>query len=141
MINVVTRFKEHLRTREDGLRCFCTQGVQVEGWFKGEMLAFLCKEGADFDREVKIGPDKKKIDFQVTLLSQPARIELKHWLVGKQKGMSYDARWYFKQGRNAPGIQNDFDKLSAISTGGVLHSGCGDRQAFDIRLATGHSVV
>ena len=77
---------------DDALRCFCDRGVQVEGWFKGEMLAFLERERADFDREVKIGPDRKKIDFQVTLLSEPARIELKHWLIGNQKGMSYDAR-------------------------------------------------
>jgi hypothetical protein len=120
MINLVDRFKEHLQARGDALRCFCERGVQVEGWFKGEMIAFLDNERADFDREVECGQGRKKIDFQVTPASQPARIELKHWLIGSQRGTSYDACWYFRQGRNAKGkalstgIQADFDKLSAI---------------------------
>jgi hypothetical protein len=99
MINLINQFKEHLQPREDAFRCFCDRGVQVEGWFKGEMLTFLGKERANFDREVKSGQENKKIDFLVKMDSQPTKIELKHWLVGKQKGTSYDARWYFKQGR------------------------------------------
>lgn len=114
MINLIERFKKHLQAREDALRSFCDRGVQVEGWFKGEMIAFLDKERVDFDPEVKFGSGRRKIDSRVTLASQPAHIEMKHWLIGKQKGKSYDARWYFQQGRKGPGIQADFEKLSAI---------------------------
>ncbi len=72
MINLIERFKAHLQAREDALRCFCDRGVQVEGWFKGEMLVFLEKEIAndrvqDFDREVRINPDGERVDFLVAV--------------------------------------------------------------------------
>jgi hypothetical protein len=123
MICLIERFRKHLEVKEDALRSFCHRGVQVEGWFKGEMIAFLHKEGIHFDREVKFGSDKKdrkKIDFQVTLASQVTHIEMKHWLIGNQRGRSYNANWYFSQGRDAKGkalsngIQADFEKLSTI---------------------------
>jgi hypothetical protein len=67
----------------------------VEGWFKGEFIYFLDNEKAmgrllDFEREVPLEMGKKKVDFRVEIPAnsgiQEAWIELKHWLIGYQKG-------------------------------------------------------
>jgi hypothetical protein len=126
MINLIDRFKVHLQAREDALRCFCDRASQVEGWFKGEMFVFLQKEMANnherivqnFDREVKI--DGKRVDFSVRFdshSSAPVWIELKHWLIGRQKAGSYNAGWYFRDRRANGSIERDVNKLSAIVNG------------------------
>jgi hypothetical protein len=50
--------------------------------------------------------------------SAPVWIELKHWLIGRQKAGSYNASWYFRQQPHAPtGTGPDVDKLSTIANG------------------------
>lgn len=71
MRQLIDRFKTYLQVRTDALRCFCRWGVQVEGWFKGEMLAFLDQQLRDgiieeLGREVRIDPLLRgRIDFMV----------------------------------------------------------------------------
>lgn len=94
--------------------------MQVEGWLKGEFLAFLTDELAAkrvecFDREVKPGSGLKKVD--ITLTIQPHSriwIELKHQLIGLQKGTRYNAQWYMKD--KSTGILGDVEKLVRIDT-------------------------
>ena len=97
MIELVERFREALDGRRDILDCFCNYGVQLEGWLKGELLYFLDAEKSggrlyDFDREVSFGQGRRKIDIRITGANGLATwVELKHWLIGYQKGYKYDA--------------------------------------------------
>jgi hypothetical protein len=93
--SLVFRFKEVLDSKEGILKCFAKYEIQVEDWFKGEFIYFLDNEKAmgrllDFEREVPLGVGKKKVDFRVEIPAnfgiQGAWIELKHWLIGYQKG-------------------------------------------------------
>ena len=115
-----------LEQKEEQLRCFKELGVQVEGWFKGELLYFLEKEKkagriSRFDREVTVAVDKgnKKVDFKIELgegsKSVEIWMELKHWLIGKQKGTSYNAGFYFED--KYVGLKADVEKLKQISSG------------------------
>jgi hypothetical protein len=96
--------------------------VQVEGWLKGEFLFFLDGKKANgkiinFEREIQMGSGKKKIDFYIHLdKSQKleAWIELKHWLVGYQKGTKYNAQFYFSD-PSSVGIRSDAEKLNKVS--------------------------
>jgi hypothetical protein len=122
--DLVSRFKRVLNGKKGILECFCRYGVQVEGWLKGEFLYFLDnekKEGRidDFDREVSICVVRKKVDFKVRIPTSSgvleAWIELKHWLIGRQQGKTYNAQFYFTDPR--VGIKPDAEKLCCISTG------------------------
>jgi hypothetical protein len=121
--SLVHRFRDLLTLRMHVLRCFTEQGIQVEGWMKGEFLAFLTEEKRtarilDFDREVLIGQGRKKADVALTLHESIARdriwIELKHYLIGRQKGIDYNAFGYFND--PAAGIRSDIEKLFAVSS-------------------------
>ena len=123
--DLVFRFKEILDSKEEILNCFCKYGVQVEGWLKGELLYFLDGEKsaeriAHFDREVLIGIGKRKVDFKVEMSTGSgtleAWIELKHWLIGDQKGTPYNAQFYFKD-PSSVGIKPDVEKLNEIPDG------------------------
>jgi len=125
MINLVDRLKVRLQAREDALRCFCDQAVQVESWFKGEILVFLKEEMTNgriqnFDREVKMDPlGKKKVDFSVRFPAiPPVWIELKHWFIGRQRAASYNAGWYFGDRRAYGSIESDVNKLSTKGANG-----------------------
>ena len=113
-------FADYLKQRPDPLTCFTSLGVQVEGWLKGELLTFLAHEvdqqriGA-FDREVKTGDGRKKVDVTISFSGDDQSwIELKHQLIGIQKGVSYTAEWYLKDTAN--GILADVQKLAALNT-------------------------
>jgi len=102
--NLFFRFRKVLDSKQKQLECFCKYGVQIEGWLKGELLCFLDKEKiigtlVDFDREVLMGIGKKKVDFKVKISTSSGEIEtwieLKHWLIGYQKGTKYNAQFYF----------------------------------------------
>ncbi|MBA7501445.1 hypothetical protein ES706_00015 [subsurface metagenome] len=123
--NLFVRFKEILNSKKEPLNCFCKYGVQVEGWLKGELLCFLDNEKAtgrlaEFDREVPLGMGRKKVDFRVKMSTSSgaleAWIELKHWLIGYQKGSRYNAQFYFGDS-GIVGIMPDVEKLSEISSG------------------------
>ena len=117
MIELVNRFQEVLDARRGILECFCSYGVQLEGWLKGELLYFLDAEKAegrlyDFDREVSFGQGRRKIDIKITGENGIATwMELKHWLIGYQKGQKYDAGFYFRDPTSV-GIKPDVEKLN-----------------------------
>jgi hypothetical protein len=98
----------------DRFATFTGQGCQLEGWFKGELLHVLAmaqREGAiaSFDREVRAGGGR--VDLTVKLpTGESARIELKHWLIGVQRRVKYDAPFYFSDPTSV-GITGDVRKL------------------------------
>ncbi len=125
ILDLVSRFKAVLDSREKHLNCFCKYGVQVEGWMKGEFLSLLDDEKAagslaNFDREVSFGVGKRKVDFKVEVPTGSgaltAWIELKHWLIGYQKGYKYNAQFYFGD-PSSVGIKPDVEKLNEIVEG------------------------
>ena len=113
MNELLPHMKQHFDTLQDRLACFREQEVQVEGWFKGEMLLLLTnlrKKGIveGFDREA--GPGGK-VDLIVKIAGSRHCIELKHWLVGVQRGARLTPAFYF--GDPTPvGVLRDVDKLS-----------------------------
>lgn len=117
MTELVDRFRGVLDTRRDILECFCTYGVQLEGWLKGELLYFLASEKAhgrlyDFDREVGFGQGRRRIDIKITHDDHRLIwLELKHWLIGYQRGSRYGAGFYFGDS-SAAGIKPDVEKLN-----------------------------
>lgn len=123
LCSLVLRFRDVLELRPEVVRCFAEHGVQVEGWLKGEILAFLTEEKhagriVDFDREVLIGVGRRKVDLTLYIQQGGERrqiwIELKHYLIGWQKGIEYNAFGYFND--PAAGIKPDVEKLLAISS-------------------------
>jgi hypothetical protein len=114
--------RTHFDVLEDRLICFTKMGVQVEGWFKGELLTLLGTlrtQGLirDFDREV--ASPGGRIDLTIKTEAGLHYIELKHWLIGKQKGSTYDSNFYFGDCTSI-GIANDVDKLLKITSPGRL---------------------
>lgn len=117
--DIVIRFKEVLDAHNKHLECFAHYGVQLEGWLKGELLCFLDNEKArktiaNFEREVRVGRGKQKVDFYLEIPTGAAVlnvwIELKHWLIGYQKGNRYNAVFYFGDASSV-GIKPDVEKL------------------------------
>lgn len=115
MINIFPEIKNHFDALQDRLCVFGRHGVQVEGWFKGELLQLLdsmaqrskiCK----VNREVRIDPNKRaKVDLAFTTSNNTENwVELKHW-TGSQKGRIYDPKAYF--GDKVIGIFSDVGKL------------------------------
>jgi hypothetical protein len=127
MKDLVNQFAPRLRAQEAKLRCFDRQGVQVEGWLKGELLCFLERQRTQgrvekFEREAKIDPTKsrgRRIDFWICVQdgrrSSTCWLEIKHWAL-KQKGKVYKPDWYLAY-KQQPGIYPDAHKLSSLPTG------------------------
>jgi hypothetical protein len=125
MLDLVLRFQNVLNNREGILVCFCDQGVQLEGWLKGELLYFLTQEKADgrissFDREARFDGNRGRVDIRIDVetneVATNAWVELKHWLIGYQRGTRWGARDYFGDASSV-GIKPDAQKLIAISSG------------------------
>jgi len=125
--DLVTRFRKVLDERSKQLECFCRYGVQVEGWLKGELLFFFDSEKAagrlvNVDREVQLGagPGKKRVDFRleipVGVAILDAWIEVKHWLIGHQKGSKYNAVFYFGD-VSSVGIKPAVETLTKVRRG------------------------
>jgi len=113
MIDIIARLKEHFDGLNDRYACFADLGFQSEGWFKGELLTALSRLKAggvvhDIDREIPI--DGKRIDVMIVVDGVRHWIELKHWLIGTQKGFTYNPSFYFAD-RSSVGIIPDVDKL------------------------------
>jgi hypothetical protein len=83
------------------------------------LLSSLCGQGLikDFDREVKTPGGK--IDLTIKTQRDLHWIELKHWLIGKQKGFLYSPNFYFGD-RTSIGIVKDVDKLLRVASPGSL---------------------
>ena len=116
LLDIVSDFRNVLERRPGILKSFCRHGVQIEGWLKGEILHLLDTkkaEGAlpDFDREVAFGQGRRRIDLKLTGVNDgDTWIELKHWLIGYQKGTRYSAGFYFGD-PSSVGIRPDVEKL------------------------------
>ena len=104
--------KEYFDPLQDRFERFAKFGVQLEGWFKGELLNALDElkeEGRiqRIDREVKVGSGR--VDLTLDIDGTRNWIELKHWLIGKQKDTQYRVNFYFAD--RHVGIATDVDKL------------------------------
>jgi hypothetical protein len=122
MIELLPRLRAHFDTLEDRLICFTNMGVQVESWFKGELLTLLSSLRAqgrvtDFDREVRT--QGGRIDLTIGTRTGLHWVEVKHWLIGKQKGSTYDPAFYFGD-LTSVGIAKDVDKLLKVTSPGRL---------------------
>lgn len=123
MLRLVQDLKDTLHAGLDRLCAFVKHEVQVEGWLKGEMLVLLDRGMAQgslsgFERERLVGQGRKKADFLIHFSPRDdqstAWLELKHWLIGTQKGLAYRARAYFSD--RAIGIDADVEKLLGIDS-------------------------
>ena len=116
MDHLIPYLKAHFDKLEDRMCSFAAHGVIVEGWFKGELLATLDllvhrRVIERIDREVPYH-GRRRIDLFVQS-GGPHWIELKHWLVGEQRGTSYGPHFYFSDTRRS-GILGDVDKLAEL---------------------------
>jgi hypothetical protein len=123
--NIIHHFRTIMDSHQKHLINFCDQGVQLEGWLQGEFLCFLddqkeIRRIVNFDREVKFSSSKGRVDFCLEIPGEMSSsyiwIELKHWLIGFQKGYKLNPMFYFTD-RTSVGIKPDVDKLMQIKEG------------------------
>ncbi|MFI5251006.1 MAG: hypothetical protein ACHQQQ_01125 [Bacteroidota bacterium] len=108
----------HFEGLSDRLKTFSELAFQCEGWFKGELLTLLSSPSFGYkidylNREVDF--NGRKIDLEISIDQITHRIELKHWLIGKQKQNTWNATGYFGDRKN--GILFDVEKLKGIPGG------------------------
>lgn len=124
---LVGRLRGHLAERPAPLHAFLRHGAQVEGWFKGEMLCFLEGERAagriaNVEREaIAPGPrSRRRIDYRVAFRSNgsvvTAWLELDHWLVGRHRQQTFEARSRL-QDTGAGGVRHAVERLLEIRGG------------------------
>lgn len=116
MIELLPAMKQYFDRMQNRFSCFCHLGFQSEGWFKGELLTFFSElqQGAviqELNREVTVGTNR--VDIRIRLNETYHWIELKHWLIGKQKGTHYNPGFYFGDPTSV-GITKDIDKLCTL---------------------------
>lgn len=123
--HVLKSFANHLDQCESQLRCFNQLEMQVEGWFKGELLSFLNEkqnlgEINSLKREAALPVDgrNRKVDVHFVRAENDGSkkevwLELKHWHIGKQNGTYYGAPWYFKN-KQGTCIYGDVEKLKYL---------------------------
>ena len=124
--DLILRFKEILKTKEEKLKSFSKDEVQREAWFNTAFYYFLDNEKyegriANFETEVLPYLGSKKVDFKINIStsSGPSElwIELKHWLIGYQKEYLYNSQFYFGD-KSSVGIKPDVENLINISNNG-----------------------
>lgn len=125
ILDLVTSFRNTMEAHREHLKCFCAHGVQLEGWFKGEFIRFLDQYKSmtkiiNFDREEPAGKGRRKVDFRLEFVSKTgtryAWLEIKHWLIGYQKGCKYNTLFYFSD-PSSVGITPDIKKLVNVQDG------------------------
>lgn len=116
LLALISDLRKVLDDHVEQLKCFIRAESQFEYWFKAELFYFLEIEKGkhlikDFEREVRLN-NRQRVDFRITFGSYPniddAWVELKHWLIGYQKGTKYDLDSYFTDEQSS--IQ-DVEKL------------------------------
>jgi hypothetical protein len=117
MLDLLPELRAHFDPLESRLRVFSRYGFQAESWLKGEMVAFLdaaLMRGriSHFDREVKI-PSGKRVDLVVESDGRRHWVELKHWLIGEQRGQVWRSGFYFVD-KSSFGLMRDLEKLGTI---------------------------
>ena len=118
MERLIPHLRSHFDALQDRLCCFAKHGVQTEGWFKGELLVFLETLAQQnivksFDREVRRASTLIDLALQ---FERQNWIELKHWLIGIQKGTAYGPSFYFRDSSSV-GIVRDARKLLSCPEG------------------------
>ena len=108
MDQLVAGLRRRFAALQDRFEAFRSHGVQVEGWFKGELIAHLHSSGRAFDREVRFG--SRRVDFILPRDASRDACEIKSWLIGTQKGERWTARKYFCD-QSSVGIVPDLRKL------------------------------
>lgn len=127
LISLVNELKVFFNSRLSYFETFTKHGVQVEGWFKGELLNFLENKNPvgiiGFEREYSIGIGRRKVDFVLETegngLPRRVLVEIKHWLIGFQKGIRWSANSYFGD-TSSVGIEPDVEKLSKLKEDGMF---------------------
>lgn len=111
-------FRLHLSKHLDRIRCFNQYEFVAEYWLKTEWLTLLHdlrRKGhiSNLDREIvtKVQGEKRKIDLAVELDTGRHWIELKHWLIGKQKR----GRWRLPDYIDV--LEKDFYNFESVSAG------------------------
>lgn len=128
MIDVVARFRVVLDAHDIHMKLFDLHAIQVEAWLKGELLPFLDAEKTsgklhnywpECAPESRTDPGRKRIDYKLELLSGTIMtkvwIELKHFQIGYQKEVFYEASDYFAS--KSYGIHGDVAKLREVAVG------------------------
>jgi len=122
---LIEKMDAHFSACAEYFDAFADEGVQIEGWFKGEMLVLLRrlkKEGliTGFHREQAIGAGgRKRLDFVIDFGGERVAIELKAWLDGFQKGTRWCAHHYCTAD-TVTGIGPDLAKLEGSGFEGKL---------------------
>lgn len=125
--HVLKSFASRLDQCDSQLRCFNQHEMQVEGWFKGELLSLLNEkqdagEIHSLQREAALRVDgrNRKVDIyferdEVNGTKKEVWLELKHWHIGKQNNTYYGAPWYFKN-KQSTCIYGDVEKLKHLQS-------------------------
>ena len=115
--SLIERFYSSLKegNKRDYLMLFSDLQIQIEGWFRGELMNFLGNNNIDItvkNRESRINTSThKKADFKLEFTNEIYWIELKHLLVGYQIDSSFPLKFYFKDNTY---IDNDIKKLREV---------------------------
>ena len=115
-------YEELIDGKKEYLKLFSRLQIQIEGWFRGELMNYL--DGPDHNmttenREVLLNDEgRKKADLKVEFHKKSYWVELKHLLVGYQKGNkkpedkqggnNFSLNFYFYSDTY---ITNDIEKL------------------------------
>lgn len=114
MLELIPELRVYFDHLQDPLRTFSKFSFQAESWFKGELVTFLDaaaqrKRIISFDREVRL-PNRKRVDIRIDTTHGRHWIELKHLMIGVQKGQKWGVKDYFNDAQTM-GIVPDVDKL------------------------------
>ena len=99
--SLIERFYSSLKevNKRDYLMLFSDLQIQIEGWFRGELMNFLRNNNIDItvkNRESRINTNtRKKADFKLEFTNEIYWIKLKHLLVGYQLDSSFPLKFYF----------------------------------------------
>ena len=101
--------------KKDYLMIFSDLQIQIEDWFRGELMNYLKNEKIKmtvYNREAPINDNsRRKVNLRIEVNNEFYWIELKHILVGCQKNDIYKLEFYFS---NNAYIHNDIKKLQEI---------------------------
>ena len=115
--SLIERFYSSLKevNKREYLTLFSDLQIQIEGWFRGELMNFLRNNNIGItvkNRESRINDcTHKKADFKLEFTNKIYWIELKHLLVGYQLDSSFSLKFYFYKNTY---IYNDIKKLQDV---------------------------
>ena len=115
--SLIGRFYSSLKevNKRDYMMLFSDLQIQIEGWFRGELMNFFRNNNIDItvkNRESRINTNtRKKADFKLEFTDEIYWIELKHLLVGYQLDNLFPLKFYFYKNTY---IYNDIKKLHDV---------------------------